>query len=185
MRTILFSTLLASVLTTGAFAQSEINRRRQNQQDRIANGVQSGALTAGETANLEKKESNINREIRNDRAQNGGHLTAQEKRQVNRQQNRVSGRIYRDNHNGATQKYGANEVGARRENQQDRIANGIRSGSLNAGEAAHLEKKEAGINREVAADRKTNGGNLTNQEKRQVNRQQNRVSGQIYNDKHN
>src|SRR6266849_1333722 len=101
MKTILFSTLLASVLTTGAFAQSEINRRRQNQQDRIANGVQSGALTAGETANLEKKESNIDKEIRNDRAQNGGHLTAQQKRQVNRQQNRVGNRIYRDNHNGA------------------------------------------------------------------------------------
>jgi hypothetical protein len=37
-----------------------INQRKENQQDRIANGVASGQLTAGETANLEKKESDLN-----------------------------------------------------------------------------------------------------------------------------
>ena len=33
-------------------------------------------------------------------------------------------------------------------------------------------------------DRKANGGNLTNKEKAQVNRQQNKVSKEIYNQKH-
>ena len=33
-------------------------------------------------------------------------------------------------------------------------------------------------------DRKQNAGNLTNKEKAQINRQQNRLSRHIYNDKH-
>ena len=73
----------------------------------------------------------------------------------------------------------------RKENQQDRIAQGIKSGQLTAGEAAHLEHNQAKINQEVHADRQANGGKLTAQEKAQVNRQQNRQSHQIYRDKHN
>lgn len=77
------------------------------------------------------------------------------------------------------------EVGQRMENQQDRIANGIKDGQLSPGEAAHLEKNEAKINREVRNDRAANGGKLTPQEKAKVNRQLNKQSGQIYRDKHN
>lgn len=79
----------------------EIQQRKENQQDRIANGVGNGSLTPHETANLEHKEAGLNREIRHDRRQNGGNLTNKEKAQVNRQQNRLSGNIYRDKHNAA------------------------------------------------------------------------------------
>ena len=79
----------------------------------------------------------------------------------------------------------AQEIKARQENQQDRIAQGVKSGQLTAGETANLEHKEAGLNREIRHDRKQNGGNLTNKEKRQINRQQNQLSRQIYNKKHN
>ncbi|HWF93142.1 MAG TPA: hypothetical protein VN684_12710 [Terriglobales bacterium] len=77
-----------------------IHQRKQNQQDRIAQGVKSGQLTPRETAHLENHEARINREIHRDRAANGGKLTAREKARVNRQQNRESRRIYRDKHNG-------------------------------------------------------------------------------------
>src|ERR1700746_478906 len=102
-----------------------IQDRKENQQDRIANGVQSGQLTAGETANLEKKEAAINKETAADRAANGGKLTRAEKAQVNRQQNRLSNQIYQDKHNANTARYGNTEVGQRRENQQDPIPQGI------------------------------------------------------------
>jgi len=78
-----------------------------------------------------------------------------------------------------------NEVNDRERNQQERIGQGVESGSLTAGETAHLEKQEAGINKEVRQDRKANGGHLTAKEHRQVNRQQNRESARIYKDKHN
>src|SRR6266566_3761472 len=92
-----------------------VAQRKENQQDRIANGVQSGQLTAGETANLEKKEAAINKETAADRAANGGKLTAAEKKQVNRQQNQMSKQIYADKHNANTAHYGNNKVGQRRE----------------------------------------------------------------------
>ena len=172
-------------LAAGAFAQqSEVGARRENQQDRIAQGVSSGQLTAAETANVEKKESAINQEVRTDRSLNGGHLTGQERQIVNQQQNQMSWQIYQDKHNGATQHYDNNEVDARRENQQGRIAQGIRSGSLNAAQTARLEKGEAGINHEVNADRGANGGKLTSGERTQVNHQQNQMSRRIYNNKH-
>src|SRR5947209_3053175 len=69
--------------------------------------------------------------------------------------------------------YGNNKVGQRRENQQDRIAQGVKSGQLTAGETAKLEKQQAHINRQVAKDRKANGGTLTASEKKQINREQN------------
>jgi hypothetical protein len=81
----------------------EIQQRKENQQDRIANGVANGSLTPHETANLEHKEAGLNHEIRHDRRQNGGNLTNKEKAQVNRQQNQLSRNIYRDKHNAAHQ----------------------------------------------------------------------------------
>jgi hypothetical protein len=147
--------------------------------------VKSGQLTAGETANLENKEAAINGETKADRAANGGKLTGAEKQQINQQQNGVSKQIYQDKHNANTAHYGNNEVGQRRENQQDRIAQGVKSGQLTAGETAKLENQQRGINQQVKADRAANGGKLTNGEKKQVNREQNRASRNIYNKKHN
>ncbi len=171
--------------TTDPKPKTEVGQRKENQQDRIANGVQSGQLTAGETANLEKKEAAINKETAADRAANGGKLTTAEKAQVNRQQNRLSNQIYQDKHNANIAQYGKNEVGQRRENQQDRIAQGIKSGQLTAGETAKLENQQKGINQQVAADRSANGGKLTAGEKAQVNHEQNQASKNIYRKKHN
>jgi hypothetical protein len=123
--------------------------------------------------------------VRTDRALNNGRLTAGERGQVNNQQNRLSNQIYADKHNAATQHYGYNEVDSRRYNQQQRIANGIASGRMNAAEASRVEHKEAAINHEVHNERAANGGHLTGGERAQVNHQQNQVSRQIYRTKHN
>jgi hypothetical protein len=190
-----WSILPVVVLAAGTVAQpqsasdpkpkTEVGQRTENQQDRIAQGVQSGQLTAGETANLEKKEAAINAETRADRAANGGKLTPAEKAQVNRQQNHLSNQIYRDKHNANTAHYGNNEVGQRRENQQDRIAQGIKSGQLTAGETGKLENQQRAINHQVATDRAANGGKLAAGEKAQINHEQNKASRNIYNKKHN
>lgn len=78
-----------------------------------------------------------------------------------------------------------NRVNARETNQQNRIANGVRSGQMTPRETANTERREANINREVRNDRQANGGKLTSQERQQVNHQQNQASKQIYQDKHN
>jgi hypothetical protein len=115
-----------------------------------------------------------------------GHLTAADRATLNQQQNVVSKDIYQDKHNSRVQNVDPkSEVGQRQRNQQERIAQGVKSGQLTAGETAHLEGREAAINKEVHNDRAANGGTLTAAERRQVNRQQNRTSGAIYRKKHN
>ena len=79
----------------------EVSRRAAHQQQRIAQGLQSGQMTAGEAAHVENREAAINKEIRQDRQANGGKLTPEEKAKINRQQNRVSKQIYKDKHNGS------------------------------------------------------------------------------------
>jgi hypothetical protein len=163
-----------------------INQRTENQQDRIARGIQSGQLTASETANLEKKESNLNREEKLMRSEDNGKLTSADRNALTQQQNQLSNQIYKDKHNSAVQNTDPKSgVGKRAENQQDRIAQGVKSGQLTAGEAANLETKEAHLNKEASTDRKANGGHLTQGEKAEINKQQNRLSKQIYKDKHN
>ena len=111
MKKALFGIVIASATFLPVYAQDQVapqkpgrvQARRENQQDRIGQGVASGQLTARETANLEHKEAKLNREIRNDRKANGGTLTTQERRQVNRQQNGLSRNIYRDKHNARVQ----------------------------------------------------------------------------------
>ncbi len=78
-----------------------------------------------------------------------------------------------------------NRVNQREMNQQNRIANGVRSGQMTPRETANVENREANINREVRNDRQANGGKLTSQERQQVNHQQNQASKKIYQDKHN
>src|SRR6266403_1529116 len=151
----------ATAATPAAKPKPTVAQRKENQQDRIAQGVKSGQLTAGETANLETKEAAINGETKADRAANGGKLTAAEKKHINGQQNQLSKQIYKDKHNANTAHYGNNKVGQRRENQQK------------------------GINQQVSADRKANGGTLTASEKKQVNKEQNAASKNIYHKKHN
>jgi hypothetical protein len=180
------SALAQSNTTTAPTTGQTVSDRKENQQDRISQGVASGQLTAGEAATLEKKEAAVNQETRDMRKLDGGKLTAADKKTLNQQQNQLSNQIYKDKHNAAVQNTNpTSEVGKRAENQQDRIAQGAKSGQLTAGETANLETREAGINHEIATDRKANGGKLTNAERAQVNRQQNRVSKQIYKDKHN
>ena len=77
-----------------------------------------------------------------------------------------------------------NEINERQRNQQKRIGEGVENGSLTPAETARLEKQEGAIHHEVKTERQANGGKLTAQERRQVNRQQNRESKRIYRQKH-
>jgi len=195
---ILNSAVLIALVVPAAFAQQSgssstgssttqpaVQHRKKNQQDRIANGIQSGQLTAGETKKLETKEASVNKEEAGMGASNNGKLTSADRTKLQNQQNRLSKQIYTDKHNAATQHSGNGLVGQRKENQQDRIANGVRSGQLTAGETAKLESKQQGVNRTEAGMRQANGGKLTAADKTAVNKQQNKASKQIYAKKHN
>ncbi len=86
---------------------------------------------------------------------------------------------------GRPQTAAMSRVGERGDIQQQRVANGVRSGQLTPHETGSIEHNEARINQQVHADREANGGHLNQQERQQVNHEQNHVSQQIHNDAHN
>ncbi|MGZ5819171.1 MAG: hypothetical protein ACXWJD_10535 [Burkholderiaceae bacterium] len=101
------NTLLASVLLSAfavsAFAQTNtpnIDKRQENQQQRIDNGVKSGALTAKETNNLDKREAKL--EADKQAAKADGKVTPKERRKLKREENRDSKAIYKKKHNART-----------------------------------------------------------------------------------
>ena len=73
----------------------------------------------------------------------------------------------------------------REANQQQRTANGLRSGKMTSGEAARTNRNQAKVAQQVHNERTANGGALTAQQKQQANREENKNSRQIYNEKHN
>lgn len=76
-------------------------------------------------------------------------------------------------------------INQRKGNQQARIAQGVHSGQLTAGETRRLEGREASINHEEHAMRRADNGHLTRADRATLTRRQNRTSRAIYRDKHN
>jgi hypothetical protein len=85
---------------------------------------------------------------------------------------------------GAANAQSTGENAQRDADQQQRIEQGLQSGQLNTREAGRLEWQEQTIDRQEAHAEKS-GGQMTPQEQARINREQNAVSRNIYNDKHN
>ena len=112
MKNLILTIAMAAISGGAIFAQDPasatkpavIEKRKQVQQKRIAQGVRNGSLTAKETAKLETREANLNSKIASERAANGGKLTPAERRQVARRQNSISKDIAKEKHDAQTQK---------------------------------------------------------------------------------
>ncbi len=76
-------------------------------------------------------------------------------------------------------------INQRKVDQQHRIRQGVRSGELTPRETVRLERHERSIHRQEHAMRRANGGRLTRQDRRILNRRENAQSRRIYRLKHN
>lgn len=74
-------------------------------------------------------------------------------------------------------------VGARTNNLQGRINQGVASGELTGREAKRLQRQENHLRRELARDR-VDGGGLSCGERAKLQRQENRLSRRVYVQKH-
>jgi hypothetical protein len=68
--------------------------------------------------------------------------------------------------------------------QQERIADGIKSGELTPAEAARIEAREAALRKQIAEDRAANGGKLTPDQRKQVQQELDEISVKIARHKH-
>ena len=77
-----------------------VRERQENQQKRIAGGVNSGELTAKETVKLETREAKIQADKKE--AKSDGVVMGKERAKLHREQNRASRAIYRQKHDAQT-----------------------------------------------------------------------------------
>ncbi len=96
---------IAAVFCMSAFAlpalaqttsTPRIDQRQANQQQRIDQGVQSGALTDKEAARLDKGQDKVQR--MEDKAVSDGKVTAKERTRIEHAQDQQSKRIHREKH---------------------------------------------------------------------------------------
>lgn len=86
-----------TLLTLPALAGTpQLARREANQQQRIANGIESGTLTPREAARLQRGEARLHRNEA--RAKADGVVTAKERAALNAEADHMSKRIYRQKH---------------------------------------------------------------------------------------
>jgi hypothetical protein len=74
--------------------RAQVNDRLANQNARIREGVQSGALTKDQAKALHQQDVFVRQEERNMASYNGGHLTRAEQKSLNQQENGISAQIY-------------------------------------------------------------------------------------------
>ena len=113
IRSSLIGCMLAATLASGAvMAQSatpdqtvpgygrinQVNKRLDNQQNRIQNGVARGQGNAKQEARDEKHDANIAQRESADEAKHNGHLTKREQHHLNKSENRNSRHIRRQRH---------------------------------------------------------------------------------------
>ena len=190
LATTVLSMGIATWFTTAAtvYAQDAgaMVQRNANQQQRIEQGLQSGALNTREASRLEREESQVER--MQSRALRDGNVSDAEKARINAAQDRVSRDIYREKHDAQTGN--PNSASSQRMhadvqrniNQQNRIEQGIQSGQLTNRETGRLERGQARVNRvEANAGR---DGHVGLNEQRRMQNAENRQSQRIFREKH-
>jgi len=175
-------------VATPAFAQSTASegQRDINQQQRIEQGLKSGALTTQEAARLEGEEARVEKMQAN--ALRDGKLTPEEKARIGQAQNKVGQDIYREKHD--AQRGDPNSASSQRMqadvqrnvNQQQRIEQGIRSGQLTNKEAGKLEGGQSRVSR--MESRAGADGNVGPKEQRRIQNSENKQSKHVYREKH-
>lgn len=162
-------------------------QRDVNQQERIEAGLKSGELNTREAARLEHQEAAVDH--MQAKAMKDGDISAAERAKIAAAQGKVSRDIYREKHDAQTgNPNSASSVRMqadvqRNANQEARISQGLKSGSLNEQEAAKLERGQAHVDRKEA--RAGADGHVGAVEQHSIQRTENRQSRKIFRKKHN
>jgi hypothetical protein len=94
------SLMMSGLALAGPTDDPGIQKREQNQEKRIEQGVKSGQLTPNETGRLEAQQAKIKQD--EERMKADGKLTKAERKKLKREQDRASKNIYRKKHNDKT-----------------------------------------------------------------------------------
>ncbi len=175
---------LAATLASGmAHADSniqDVQQRNVNQEQRILDGLKSGALATGEAAKLEREQQQIS--LMQANSLKHGGMTADEKARVMAQQDRVSQLIREaeqnnwkgDPNSGSSR--AMQEAVQRNLFQQTRIQQGIANGTLTNNELLELQQGQARI---AALEASSGKGGLSQPEQARIDKARDAESARI------
>ena len=191
-RNLLVTALIATAAFGSSFAASAqtnaatTTQRDVNQEQRIENGLQNGTITTRENSELQREEAHVDRMQAHD--MKDGAMSPEEKAKLTAAQNKVSRDITQAKTNGVN----GNPLSAssqraqadvqRDVNQQQRINNGVRDGSLTNRQTASLERGQSHVDAREA--RAGADGHIGAAEQRRIQHADNRQSKRIYNKRH-
>ena len=191
-RTLLVTALIAgAAFGTSVAASAQTNAatttgRDVRQEQRIENGLQNGSITTRENAELQRDEAHVDRLQARDLKD--GSLSPAEKAQLSAAQNKASRDIATAKSNGingnplSASSQRAQADTQRNINQQTRINNGVKDGSLTNHEAAKLERGQSHVDAREA--RAGADGHVSAGEQRRIARADKRQSTRIHHERH-
>lgn len=175
--------MAAQVADAAGTRDPRVNARQHNQRDRIQQGVRMGELTGREARRLAEGQRDV-RQL--ERAyKSDGILTSRERADLHHEQNQTSRDIYRQKHDAqdrpaaAVRAPGVNE---RQASQAARITHGVKTGELTHDEAQGLRTERRDIRESEQTYRAD--GELTKDERVDLQQQLNEQSKDIYAQKH-
>jgi hypothetical protein len=161
-------------------------QRDVNQQTRIEQGLKDGSLSTREAARLEQEQSRIDRLQARDLAD--GKLTPAERARLKAAQDKASRDIAAARHNDVTgnpKSASSQRMQAdvkRNANQQARINEGLKDGSLTKHEASKLEAGQAKVTKKEVVSGAD--GHVGAKEQAKVQSAENKQSAKIHKEKH-
>jgi hypothetical protein len=78
--------------------RAEVNKRLNNQAQRVDEGVATGKLTTGQARELHAEDHAVRQQERAMAAEHDGHITKGEQNKLNREENRISDQIHDEKH---------------------------------------------------------------------------------------
>ncbi len=167
-----------------------VNRREENQHDRIGQGIKSGQLTKEETKELASEQKEIRQEEKEYKSD--GTLTKDERKDLHQDLSEASKDIYEEKHDSETRektastepkKSGTKDPGinGRQERQRDRLAEGVKSGELTKKEARTLAGKEVRL---IKIEKALKEEGLSPKERIELQKKLNDLNQEIYQQKH-
>ena len=186
---ILIAIAMTSALSATAWADvvERDQQRDVNQQERIEQGLESGALSTKEAGQLERQQAHVDKMEARDLKD--GSISAEEQARLKAAQNKTSQDIYQQKHDaqlGNPDSKSSERMQAdvqRNVNQQQRIQNGIDNGSLTNREVGSLERGQSRVNRDEA--NAAANGRIRADEQQRVQGAENHQSKRVYRKKHN
>jgi len=96
MKVIKLPLIFLLVFSSTVFAQTRAEKRMEHQEQRIANGIESGSINEKEADRLESGQERVQKQV--SKAMEDGELSRGEKRHINRMQNHQSHKIRKEKH---------------------------------------------------------------------------------------